>query len=391
MKFKLILAVLTAAIVLTGCGSSKETEETELTELSQLEDGSFYVFHDGAYKPLYLNDSSFALKNFPKRTGDSYTLYYTDDFEKIPTFYSGDQLIYCTGGVLDEDFDFMRWEDLGWTFGISGLAETPSGRYSVSTMEKSLLVNNHSDASKLTDLGTSSVIIDRAGGNYIRSGNVTRGGTIRGKSGSLEKGRDYEMEAYVGTYLNTLYIKADTRCLVSMEDFTVNDYSFLRSNILEIHIPDWMKTGYYSVDGMGVFRYVDGSSYNESTDFNERNEIETDMERLSDGTYSVQVGIPGRYRITVKYTKTGTALAPKVILTGKDADLELAVTDIGRMEGECQLAQGTYTLTAGGMEERTFTYSLELLEEIAEEENLPEGAGTTEEEGPDYDEGEVLQ
>ena len=66
MKFKLILAVLTAAIVLTSCGSSKETEETELTELSQLEDDSFYVFHDGAYKPLYLNDSSFALKNFPK-------------------------------------------------------------------------------------------------------------------------------------------------------------------------------------------------------------------------------------------------------------------------------------------------------------------------------------
>jgi hypothetical protein len=176
-----------------------------------------------------------------------------------------------------------------------------------------------------------------------------------------------------------------------MEDFTVNDYSFLRSNILEIHIPDWMKTGYYSVDGMGVFRYVDGSSYTESTDFNERNEIETDLERLSDGTYSVQVGIPGRYRITVKYTKTGTALAPKVVLTGEDADLELAVTDIGRMEGECLLAQGTYMLTAGGMEERTFTYSLELLEEIEEKEDLPEGADTAEEEGPDYDEGEVLQ
>jgi hypothetical protein len=61
------------------------------------------------------------------------------------------------------------------------------------------------------------------------------------------------------------------------------------------------------------------------------------------------------------------------------------------MEGECFLAQGTYTLTAGGMEERTFTYSLELLEEIEEKEDLPEGEGTAEEEGPDYDEGEVLQ
>lgn len=398
MKLKKLIAAAAAilsALLIAGCSGEKSKDSNKLTQLDQLQQNTFYVCHEGVYEPLYLNDSSFALKNFPEKADDNCTLFFTDDYEKIPTFYSGDQLLYCTGAVLDEDFDFMRWEDIGWSFGISGLKETPSGRYSVSTSEKSLLVNEHSDASKLKDLGATSVIIDKVGMQYIRSGNITRGGVIISKGGSLERDQDYEMEAYVGTYMNRIYIKADTRCMTSMEAFVVNDYTFLQSNILELHIPDWMKTGYYSVDGMGVFRYIDGQSYTENTDFNARNEIEAYSERYSDGEYDVDIAEYGRYKLTVKYTKSGTAVAPKVQLTGDTETYDLPVTDIGKMEGEYVLLPGTYKLTASGMEDRTFTYAVEMLEELTEEGAAPTETATEDaaeaDDVPDYDMNEVMQ
>ena len=57
-----------------------------------------------------------------------------------------------------------------------------------------------------------------------------------------------------------------------MQVYESNDYEFLSSNIVKVNIPEWFNSGYYMINGLGLFRYVVGSSYDESTNFNVPNE-----------------------------------------------------------------------------------------------------------------------
>ena len=49
------------------------------------------------------------------------------------------------------------------------------------------------------------------------------------------------------------------------EFFLWKDYRFLHSNIIEIGIPDYIKSGYYLINGAGLFRYVAKGDTLEST------------------------------------------------------------------------------------------------------------------------------
>ena len=46
--------------------------------------------------------------------------------------------------------------------------------------------------------------------------------------------------------------------------------------IITINLPENLKTGYYYINGAGLFRYIDGNSYNDSTNFNDPGVIKDD-------------------------------------------------------------------------------------------------------------------
>ena len=145
------------------------------------------------------------------------------------------------------------------------LNETVSGRYSFE-LESDYI--NDSDANKVSVLPTESAIIDKVSQKELRKGNISNYGTIIG----LKQDKLYPFEIYAGTVLNKINIKADTRILGSMQVYESNDYEFLSSNIVKVNIPEWFNSGYYMINGLGLFRYVVGSSYDESTNFNVPNE-----------------------------------------------------------------------------------------------------------------------
>ena len=43
-----------------------------------------------------------------------------------------------------------------------------------------------------------------------------------------------------------------------MERFISHEYAFMHSNFIAIEIPDYFVSGYYFVNGVGLFRYVTG-------------------------------------------------------------------------------------------------------------------------------------
>lgn len=284
MKFKKILSlsVVTSLLLTSGCTleTSREiqadvVDSTEGQEIEGLKDGGYYVKHDSKLYKVSDPNKTFETGNVVNNPDSERIIYFTDkkvdgeytneDWDKIPTLYEGDSLIYYYTDVLSETYNFERFEDVGYTIGIYNLNETVSGRYSFE-LESDYI--NDSDANKVSVLPTESAIIDKVSQKELRKGNISNYGTIIG----LKQDKLYPFEIYAGTVLNKINIKADTRILGSMQVYESNDYEFLSSNIVKVNIPEWFNSGYYMINGLGLFRYVVGSSYDESTNFNVPNE-----------------------------------------------------------------------------------------------------------------------
>ena len=74
----------------------------------------------------------------------------------------------------------------------------------------------------------------------------------------LEKDKYYDFEFYQGTKYRKLTTIADTMVLQS-EDMMIlnNPYTKTKEGYFIINLPDNLKSGYYYICGLGLFRYED--------------------------------------------------------------------------------------------------------------------------------------
>lgn len=306
-KFKKLSALaLTAccaffASSFSGCGLIEEDGKTAMysstCDYSQLYSGQYYVWHDekekdvskdidcntskfdnykyNVFSPVYMESCTFeGNETDVLPTGDpNRVVWMLDDNEdKIPTFYSGDELLYYSADVVPESFTIERFYDLGYTVGFKGLSEYGSSDYSSNKYclnfgSDSVVIKAGTDAEELAALSENytNVIINSIGGQELTKSNISKAGTITG----MKKNRPYNIEVYTGTVRTTYGMTANVRTFYSMESFTTNTYEFVGSNVIKIQLPKYLKTGYYCINGIGLFRYVNGTSYDKSTDFNE--------------------------------------------------------------------------------------------------------------------------
>ena len=145
MKKIISLLIICALLSLTGCGGRKAVNTEETTEetndkykqdAKDLDEDAFYVLKGNKYYPVYYGEASFSPNNSKATSSsDDRTLYFMEDWDKIPTLYEGDELIYHTSENLDETFVFERFEDYGYSIGISNLIRLDSGRYAFDAEE----------------------------------------------------------------------------------------------------------------------------------------------------------------------------------------------------------------------------------------------------------------
>ena len=237
MKFKKILSlsVVTSLLLTSGCTleTSREiqadvVDSTEGQEIEGLKDGGYYVKHDSKLYKVSDPNKTFETGNVVNSPDSERIIYFTDkkvdgeytneDWDKIPTLYEGDSLIYYYTDVLSETYNFERFEDVGYTIGIYNLNETVSGRYSFE-LESDYI--NDSDANKVSVLPTESAIIDKVSQKELRKGNISNYGTIIG----LKQDKLYPFEIYAGTVLNKINIKADTTLGTEEDVATASEYA----------------------------------------------------------------------------------------------------------------------------------------------------------------------
>lgn len=376
----LALALLTALSLFAGCSGEREISQEKannevitVNDMNDLEDGGFYVLHNDVFAKLYVNKANYDISKASKGSSTTgHTLWFGEDWAKIPTMYAGDKLIYKSSTSFDELFYAERFEYVGYTVGLTKLQQTASGRYSFTTSEKEMNVNPDSDASALLNLPTTTCIIDRIGGADLRSGNISSGGCILG----LEKDKVYLAEVYSGTYLNTFELTADSIALTSMDSFKTVDYSFLQSKIVEIHFPEYFNSGYYLINNFGLVRYVAGTAYDETTDFNIPN-VEPDedtismeegapagtiesMEASSQGiiTRTIDINVRGIYSITVTYEPSEETLEPNVIFYDETSAYQLEKSGDNTLSTKADLTSGSYTLEITSLYGRSCSYEV---------------------------------
>ena len=344
---------------LSGCSLYRNTKPEKIPgqvdvidSADNLKDGGYYILSKDKYQACYVGASSFDMSKVSD-TKDSKVLWFGDDWEKIPTMYEGDQLVFYTTAVLDEKFALERYEDLGYTFGFCNMKKTDSGRFSLSTDPKDLTVFAASSAEEILGLTKKSVIVEAVGKTAIRAGMVTRAGTILG----LTKDSKYSVDVYVGSELSRLTLRADSRALAAMKTYQLTDYTFLEDKVLRIDIPQSLPTGYYLVNGKGLFRYVAGPSYDENTDFNapEEGRDSTDANGGKVRTETIKIDKAGTYILTIRYSAGTDDVKPSANRVTGNAVYAFDESDERTLTLEADLAPGQYTVSVSDIGTRTYT------------------------------------
>lgn len=201
------------------------------------------------------------------------------DDKNIPTMTSYDKLIYVSSTEVPEEIIFERFADYGYTIGVSNLMEDGGGHYYIKFSDADnddykYFIDMNSDAKVLSELQSiTKLYLDQAGDVKVNEDSVSDGGTVDG----LPKDKTITCEFYTGTYYQDFNLTADIHSFGSMERFISHDYEFMHSNFIVIDIPEYLKSGYYFVNGVGLFRYVSdqdkasykGKAYDPGIDWND--------------------------------------------------------------------------------------------------------------------------
>lgn len=300
----IISAVLIAIVIICSiCGinlfatlsGESAGKPTSFSNVNDLESGKAYVWHheDGdieqdlkssckedIFFSCIKGDYNFKKKELEEAIEHPRSIWIlSDEDDTIPTVTSKDLLIYVSSTEVPDGILFERFADYGYSIGVSNLIADGGGHYYIefaSTDEDDYkyYVDMNSDAAQVSELEPiTKLYLDKIGKTRVEKDNVSDGGSVLG----LTKDKSYVCEFYTGTYYQDFQMTANIHSFSSLERFTSYEYEFMHSNFIVISIPEYFKSGYYFVNGVGLFRYVsdadvgsyNGKAYDENIDWND--------------------------------------------------------------------------------------------------------------------------
>lgn len=300
-RIKRVVALLLAAamtVSLTGCGlfetmsGMSKDKPTSFSNVNDLESGKAYVWKDAEGDDInkahakdvfftcitgdinFKGDEMADVYQYPR----SIWMGEADD-KLIPTVTSKDKLLYVSETTVPTSIIFERFADYGYTIGVSNMIADGGDHYYIPYAESDesdykYYVDMQSDAAQIIAFDTiSRLYLDKVGKERVNKDTTSDGGTVTG----LTKGKSYVCEFYTGTFYQDFKLTANIHSFGTLERFVSFDYEFLHSNCIAITIPEYFKSGYYFVNGVGLFRYVsdedlsayNGEAYDENIDWND--------------------------------------------------------------------------------------------------------------------------
>lgn len=236
----------------SGCKliKSNKVEEKKVTAISRenLDEGYYVLVGDDKYYPI--SDYGLTFSSIATKPKSSRIAWWTDGDKLVPTLRKEtDRLIYFSKKQRLSLFSLEEMEDYGYSIGISNISydeklheyyfnpyntqsNSDANRYSKAFDTNNVYINNINDATNIE--------------TYI-----SRSGTLLG----LEKGKGYDLGIYYGTVYKQITLIADTRIMASYKIYTLNKYTLTKDGYQVIELPEELPSGYYCVDGLGLFYY----------------------------------------------------------------------------------------------------------------------------------------
>ncbi len=246
-----------------------DSDSTDFESL--LEDGQYYIVHNGVYYPVFTDMTNevyddFELKDANQSRNKEMMFYTLESEQNIPTLFPGDTIVYYSTDNMLQDIFFERYYDCGITFGLRDLQRTVGGKYYIDLENSDIAsVLPNTSLSEIDTYDVPQVLIDKVGGIEVGDASV-KDGIIMGAT----KGQSYDFEVYTGTNYKYLTGEANIHAFKDFELYESTNFTTLREHFWQITVPDYLVEGYYNINHMGMFRLCKDIFYSDSTNYNEQ-------------------------------------------------------------------------------------------------------------------------
>lgn len=251
-RFFSVAMLLAFALLLSGCGKKQIFQKAEdpyakvELEVDELENDTYYIKNGTKFSAVYKPGG---------RTNGQYStssvFWVSKDEKMIPSYYKNEVIAYATENTYKNGVSMQRYSYNGYSFGLYGAQIDQDGYITFSVGQNTVkdtsinlaLSNAKSDNIRLVSINDQNVTPEM----------LNTAGCITG----LEKGKNYQISFYAGSYYQTANVSADIAFLQYYEAFQIPDAEITKNGYLKMSVQNDLKSGYYFLDGKGFFKYFD--------------------------------------------------------------------------------------------------------------------------------------
>ncbi len=317
-RIQTILPTIAACIIfmgtLTGCDEvqifQENVDPNALVPLkdTELEDDTYYVKNNTNFYKVYMPTRG-CVTNDSSVLDESRVLITMDDNTLIPNHYSNELVAFPSDKLSFTEVTLERFADLGYSIGAYNGDITDEGYLYFNTDED--VVSDSSFGTAISETESTDIRVVSIDGELLTTDQInTKCGVITG----LEKDKTYLIGYYAGTKYFEKEITADCRVYEAYEMYSYDEsyISDTPNGYMAFNTPTDLKSGYYNINGHGLFRY-----YNFERGTQDENEVamndsyyQDEQSKIEAYSRQYNISVPNRVKdmkVTVELQKESLA------------------------------------------------------------------------------------
>lgn len=260
IKFSLLILIFfLCSLTLSGCKQIfiEEKNPYEQVKLSkdELNTNVFYVKDGTKFIKVWNTNKYTTGYNTYLGTNGGHVVCLGEDYRAVPTLYKNEILAIASTNTEVGSFQLTRYKELGYSIGIFGMnmdkdnylyANLNSNIYPNGILYSYLKQNAKSDQYRLISIN----------GEPVSDSMIS---PVSGSFNCMQKGMSYQINYYAGTFYSSMEVLADTLILEQFESFSLKNGEDTKNGYISFEMPEGAKSGWYSIEGYGLFRYIDAN------------------------------------------------------------------------------------------------------------------------------------
>lgn len=249
----LLLFSAISLLLSSGCGKKEIFVNTnaayELIALadSELSDDTYYVKDGADFFAIYQPQGK--ASGIASKPSAGRIVWFDKDLSLVPSLYANELIAYPSKSTQLEKISLERFKEVGWSIGLYGGYIDKDGYIYYSL--KNNCIKETDAYEQLKKMKSDSIRIVSINDTPVTKDSINDAGLITG----LEKKGQYVIGLYSGTYYDTITITADHYFLESFEVMGINKAYDTKNGYLAIYMNEDYPSGWYSINGMGIFKY----------------------------------------------------------------------------------------------------------------------------------------